>query len=121
MRLINAASTYGRVYVALNSDEWLYQKKGYFFMPWGERAEVLRALRAVSQVIPVDDADGTVCAALRTLRPDYFANGGDRLSPSRSEESICRSHNIEQLFGVGGGKVQASSSLVANLWQKVHK
>lgn len=106
--------------MALNSDEWLYRKKGYFFMAWGERATILRSLREVSQVVEVDDADGTVCKALIEVRPTFFANGGDRVSPNQAEDYVCRSHNIEQIFGIGGEKTQSSSSLVARLWQKMN-
>lgn len=119
-RMIEDAAKFGRVWVALNSDEWLFRKKGYFFMPWEERAEILRGQRGVSNVVKVDDSDGTVCQALRMVRPDYFANGGDRVSPNKAEASICRSHNIEQLFGIGGDKVQSSSALMARLWNRMH-
>jgi cytidyltransferase-like protein len=41
VRLINDAAAYGMVVVILNSDEWLRRKKGYVFMPWEERKEIL--------------------------------------------------------------------------------
>lgn len=112
VKLIESAAHYGEVWVALNSDEWLYRKKGFFFMGWEERCAILKAMKFVAQVVPVNDADGTVCDALRNIRPNIFANGGDRHHPNIAEASICRSHNIEQIFNVGGGKIQSSSSLV---------
>ena len=30
--------------------EWLMRKKGYIFMPWDERAEILRAIKGVAEV-----------------------------------------------------------------------
>ena len=33
LRMMQEASTFGRVIIILNSDEWLISKKGYMFMP----------------------------------------------------------------------------------------
>jgi len=108
-RLLRGAATYGRVVVALNSDPWLKRKHPDLKLPsWDERAEVLCAIKYVSEVIPVDDADGTVCQALISLKPDVFANGGDRVGPDPKEAAVCRKLGIVELFGVGGGKVHSS-------------
>lgn len=112
VRMIQSACCYGDVIVALNSDEWLKRKKGYVFMPWKERAEILEAIRGVYTVTLVDDRDGTVCEALRRIRPDYFVNGGDRISPNPKEHKVCQDLGIQELFGVGGEKVQSSSNLI---------
>ena len=112
--LIEAAASYGRVIVALNSDRWLERKKGYAFMPWVDRARILNALEMVFSVVPVDDSDGTVCTALRQARPTYFANGGDREKCDPAEHGICEERGINELFGIGGGKVRSSSELVFN-------
>ena len=42
VRMILDASEHGDVIVVANSDDWLMRKKGYIFMPWEERAEVIR-------------------------------------------------------------------------------
>lgn len=112
-RMIEAAGRFGRVVVALNSDDWLLRKKGYVFMPWGERAELVAALKGVHRVVPVDDREGHVGMALLELKPDYFANGGDRVAPNEWEHQACLTLGIEELFNVGGPKIQSSSSLVA--------
>lgn len=107
LRLIEEAEKHGKVIVALNSDEWLTRKKGKPFMPWGERARMLERL-GVARVVSVDDRDGTVCDALLRLQPDYFANGGDRVTPNPVEDEVCRKLKITQLFGVGGEKIRSS-------------
>lgn len=114
LRMIHAAAEYGRVVVGLNSDAWLVRKKGFCFMPWAERLEVLEAIRAVVLVLHVDDADGTVCDLLKRLRPHYFANGGDRTIGHPVEHALCVSLGITELFGVGGEKVQSSSALLTD-------
>jgi D-beta-D-heptose 7-phosphate kinase/D-beta-D-heptose 1-phosphate adenosyltransferase len=110
--MILDAATYGDVVVILNSDDWLLRKKGYKFMDWNERAEILSAIRGVVEVVPVDDSDGTVCEALRRIRPDYFANGGDRKAGNTPEGEVCKELGIEMLWNIGGGKTQSSSWLI---------
>lgn len=112
LRMINDAAAYGKVVFILNSDEWLRRKKGYVFMPWEERAEILRGFKNVHDVIEVDDSDGTVCEAIKRLRPDYFGNGGDRTRQNTPEIALCEDLDIELVFGLGGTKTQSSSELV---------
>ncbi len=107
------ASEWGTVMVALNSDEWLIRKKGYVFMPWNERAEILGSIHCIlGAVFPVNDEDGTVSLALREFKPDIFANGGDRIKANEKEHVVCVELGIKELFNVGGDKMQSSSKLV---------
>ena len=124
VRMILDASRYGDVVVILNSDEWLKDKKGYAFMSWEERAEILRSIQGVVNVVnTIDDTDGTVCNTLKNLKKDidldYFANGGDRTLTTTPEMEICKELGIGLLWNVGGGKIQSSSTLVNNAnWGK---
>jgi D-beta-D-heptose 7-phosphate kinase/D-beta-D-heptose 1-phosphate adenosyltransferase len=101
----------GKLIVILNSDEWLTRKKGYVFMPFEERKEILLGFRYVGAVSLVDDSDDTVCEALRRIHPDVFANGGDRKEGNVPEDGVCNILHIEMVYNVGGGKVQSSSKL----------
>ena len=112
VKMIAEASKYARVMVILNSDEWLMRKKGYVFMPWRERAYILGNIKGVSLVSAVNDKDGTVCQALRRLKPTYFANGGDRKQENTPEMDFCEELGIQMLWNVGGEKIQPSSELV---------
>ena len=114
IRMILDASEYGDVIVVANSDDWLFRKKGFVFMEFDQRAEILAAVKGVIKVSGVDDHDGTVCEAIRRLKPDYFANGGDRKTNNTPEMDVCEELGIEMLWGVGGGKIQSSSTLVDN-------
>jgi len=112
LKMIQEAAQYGQVIVIVNSDDWLMRKKGYIFMNFKERCEILRGFRDVYDTVAVDDTDGTVCAALRDIKPTYFANGGDRKTNNTPEMEVCEEQNIELLWNVGGGKIQSSSKLV---------
>ncbi len=107
------AAQYGNLIVIVNSDEWLMRKKGYIFMPFEERCEILRGFACVHDTASVEDTDNTVCEALRRLKPDYFANGGDRKTNNTPEMEVCNESRIELLWKMGGGKIQSSSELVS--------
>jgi cytidyltransferase-like protein len=115
IRLIQAAAKLGSVIVAVNSDAWLRRKKGYIFMPFEQRCEVIQALKGVSAVTYVEDDDGTVCEALERLKPDMFGNGGDRTDKNTPEMDVCEDLGIEMVWELGGGKVQSSSELVEKI------
>jgi len=114
IRQINEAAWHGHVLVVLNTDKWLMEKKGYVFMPYHERKEILSSLRAVWRVEPQIDTGSSVTDSIRYYRPDIFAKGGDR-NPSnmpRDEVDVCEELGIEILYGIGGDKVQSSSWLI---------
>jgi D-beta-D-heptose 7-phosphate kinase/D-beta-D-heptose 1-phosphate adenosyltransferase len=114
LRMIKEAAKVGKVIVVANSDAWLLRKKGYIFMPWEERKEIIEGYSEVDRVEAVDDSDGSVCEALRRIRPTYFANGGDRTNKNTPEMAVCDELGITMLWEVGGGKIQSSSEMVAN-------
>lgn len=109
--MIEAASLCGEVHVILNSDEWLTRKKGFVFLPWKTRARLLYSMKNVANVHFVDDSDNTVCATLKKIHPDYFANGGDRTDTNTPEKELCEQMGIKMLWGVGGGKTDSSSDI----------
>lgn len=101
--------------VVLNSDDWLLKKKGYVFMPWEERKEILESIKHVDRVIPYEvTSDGSVAKTLEKLKPDVFAKGGDRIPDNMptAETEVCERLGIKLVYGVGGEKVQSSSWLV---------
>ncbi len=113
IRMIIEASTYGDVIVVANSDGRLFSKKGLVFMEFEQGAEILAAVKGVIKVSGVDDSDGTVCEAIRRLKPDYFANGGDRKKHNTPEQAVCEELGVEMLWGIGGNdKANSSSDLV---------
>ena len=119
VRMFKEASKWGTVVVAINSDEWLMRKKGYVFMPWEERAEIIREFASVDVVSSFDDSDDTACDAIRKFRPDAFANGGDRKKSNTPEMDLCDELGIQMLWGIGGSdKPQSSSWLVNKLKEK---
>lgn len=107
--MIEDAKKFGEVHIIVNSDEWLARKKGFYFQPWQDRKKILEAY--TPYVYAVDDGDGTVCAALREIKPDYFGNGGDRGKTNTPELEVCNELGIEPVFELGGGKYSSSSAI----------
>lgn len=113
IRMICAAAKYGDVVIIANSDDWLYRKKGFVFMEWERRVEILNAIKGVVLVDSVDDTDDTVCEAINRLKPTYFANGGDRGRSNTPEQTVCNKLGIELLWAIGGEEKLDSSSELA--------
>lgn len=102
--MIKGAQNFGRVIIILNSDDWIIKKKGIVMMPWHERKEILLALKGVDSVEPVDDRDGTVCEALKRIKPNIFGNGGIRGQKNTPERQLCNELGIACVWGIGGGE-----------------
>ncbi len=112
----------GRVICILNSDNFLEHKKGFIFMPYQERKDIIQAMKDIDKVVKCIDKDHTVIKTLASIKPDIFAKGGDRTLGNIPERVICEELGIEMRFGVGGGKVQSSSWLLDRLkkqWLKL--
>mgnify|MGYP001366828580 CR=1 FL=1 len=106
-----------KLIVALNSDEWLKNKKGKAFMPFSDRKSVIENLNMVDDVIDFkDDNLGSCSNALVKIKKTYpnekiiFCNGGDRTEANIPEENI---DGVEFRYGVGGKeKINSSSWLI---------
>jgi D-beta-D-heptose 7-phosphate kinase/D-beta-D-heptose 1-phosphate adenosyltransferase len=131
LRLFQEAKKLGdRLVVILNNDNWLRKKKGYVFMPHNERKELIEGFDCVDEVLLTSHEPGSsgprdmsVSLELQKIRPDVFANGGDRNEKNAQDPAsslywdiaTCEKYGIKIVFNVGaGGKVQSSSWLLAN-------
>jgi cytidyltransferase-like protein len=108
--------------VGVNSDAWLTRKKGSPFMPYIERAAIVRNIVGVDFVIDFNDRDNSAKHAIWMVRQSYpqdkiiFANGGDRTDENIPEMDI-QDQNLEFAFGVGGFNKTNSSSWILQEWK----
>lgn len=108
--------------VGVNSDAWLTRKKGAPFMPYMERANIVRNIVGVDFVIDFNDSDGSAKHAIQMVRASYptdkiiFANGGDRTDTNIPEMDL-EDNNIEFQFGIGGFNKANSSSWILQEWK----
>ena len=108
-----------KLVVIINNDNWLIKKKGFAFMPEKERMYIVNAIRYVDEVILTSHSeyptDMSVCQELEKLKPDIFANGGDRhpAGDPVPEVELCKKLGIEMIYNIGrSGKIQSFSDLV---------
>jgi cytidyltransferase-like protein len=119
--------------VILNNDNWFGVKGRHLFMSQEERKEIIEALRPVDRVIISQHKKSkkkfgrstkeySVCRELEALKPDIFANGGDRFKDDVPEVDICKKIGCKMVFNIGeGGKVQSSSWLLGKYLDKAVK
>jgi len=96
--------------VIVNNNHQCELKKGKPFMDQNDRLEIVKALRFVDEVFLSIDKDRTVCKSLEAVKPDIFANGGDRATSEVPETPICKKYNIKMVDGLGD-KIRSSSNL----------
>ena len=110
VRYLQAAKRLGtKLVVIINSDAQVKLKGGNLFMNEKERADIVSALKPVNQVILAIDKDRSVCKTLELLKPDIFANGGDRTND-----------NIPEIFAWPDGLKQVFMNLLVNSIDAMH-
>lgn len=129
VRLFNEAKKLGdKLIVVINNDNWKRKKRKHVFMPDRERKEIIEAFSAVDKVFISEHGKNiegpkemSVSRELSKIKPDIFANGGDRdkkdaKNPNSSlyyDIETCKNLGIKMVFNIGhGGKIQSSSWLV---------
>lgn len=114
LEMIQKAKKLGDKLVAIvNNDHQVGLKGSVPFMSEGDRLKIVAALRDVDQVFLSIDYDKTVCKSLAKLRPNIFANGGDRHSLNDVPEyPVCQKLKIKMVDGLGK-KIRASSEMIA--------
>ena len=119
----NARQLGNELVVILNNDNWLKKKKGFVFISQKERKEIIESIRWVDRVIFTGHnfapKDMSVSNELRKIKPNIFANGGDRTKKNIPESIISKEIGCKMIFNVGrGGKVQSSSWLLKKFLKK---
>jgi len=75
INIINQAAALGDVTIGLLTDEAIASYKRVPIMDWSRRAEVVGALRNVSEVVPQETLD--YVPNLKKYRPDFVVHGDD--------------------------------------------
>jgi cytidyltransferase-like protein len=99
-----------KLVVIVNNNYQCELKKGKPFMDEKDRVIIVSNLKNVDEVFLSIDKDKTVCASLEKIKPDIFANGGDRKNYEIPESVICKKYDIKIIDGLGD-KIRSSSDL----------
>jgi len=121
--IIKARSLGDELYVILQSDKNLINKKGYYLIPYEDRLAVMSAIKYIDKVIMNIDEDGTCARTIEkmvaeNLKPDIFAKGGDRIPSNmpQNELDTCSRLGIEIAYGCGD-LLNSSSNMVERILQ----
>lgn len=106
-----------RLAVIVNNDYQVKLKGSVPFMNQADRLKIVSAIRWVDQVFLSIDRDPSVCQSLAKVKPDIFAQGGDRHQGNIPEAAVCRRLNIKMVDGLGE-KIRSSSILIADAARK---
>ena len=123
--IANARKQADEVWVILNNDTWLREKKGKFFMKQDEREYIMSQVKGVTKTFimnPRIPGDKTACdgiySAVQAYRRTFkgkmkmaFGNGGDRIEGNIPEADYCDSMGVDMVWGLGK-KIQSSSWLL---------
>ena len=75
--------------VIVNNNQQCVLKKGKPFMDEEDRMKIVENMKMVDEVFLSIDSDKTVCRSLEKIKPNIFANGGDRSKDEIPESTIC--------------------------------
>lgn len=108
-----------KLVVIVNNDKQVKLKGRVPFMSEDDRVEIVKALRDVDRVVlSIDDyqlsnGEIPVIKTLAKIKPNIFANGGDRHNIINvPENEVCQKYNIKMVDGLGK-KIRASSVLIS--------
>lgn len=113
------ASLGDRLIVIVNNDLQQKKKKGKVILPQQDRLRIVKALSIVDEACVAIDDDSSVKKTIEFIALKnqqfnlIFANGGDRNQPSDIPEvDVCKEHEIQLIFGVGGSTKRDSSTRI---------
>ena len=103
LELMEKAKSLGdKLIVIVNNDKQVNMKRGKDpFMNQDDRKKLIESIKHVDEAFISIDEDRSVCASLRAIKPNIFANGGDRHQGEVPETSVCRELGIEMVDGQG--------------------
>ena len=90
-----------RLVVIVNNDHQVKLKGKVPFLNQADRVKIISAIKWVDKVFLSIDRDPSVCKSLAKVKPDIFAQGGDRKKGNipEAEEKICRRLRIKRVDG----------------------
>lgn len=108
-----------RLVVIVNNDYQVKLKGRVPFLNQADRVKIVSAIRWVDKVFLSIDRDSSVCKSLAKVKPNIFAQGGDRKHGNIpiSETDICSKLNIKRVDGLGK-KIRSSSTLISKAAKK---
>ena len=113
IKLFEDAKALGdKLIVIINNHDQQFKKKGKIIMEPEDIKYILDHIDIIDETIISIDKDSTQNETLRKIKPDIFANGGDRVLENVPEDLACNECGIKMVFNVGGEKSDSSSRII---------
>ncbi|MBD3249819.1 adenylyltransferase/cytidyltransferase family protein [Candidatus Woesearchaeota archaeon] len=113
VKLFEAAKSLGdKLIVIVNNNQQQIGKKGKLIHDAEDIKYIVERLNMVDEAVISIDKDRTQCETLRMIKPDIFANGGDRDRANVPETPVCHELDIKMVDNVGGEKLNSSSDIL---------
>jgi len=113
IKLFEAAKALGdKLIVIVNNNAQQIAKKGKLIHDAEDIKYIIERLNMVDEAFISIDKDGSQCETLRMLKPDIFANGGDRDRGNVPETPVCDELGIKMVDNVGGEKHNSSTDIL---------
>tara|TARA_S200000501_G_C20491943_1_gene598586 strand:+ start:216 stop:611 length:396 start_codon:yes stop_codon:yes gene_type:complete len=101
IRLLKAAKDYGRVVVALTTDEEIFKKKGYIpELNFSSRSEILLSIKYVDEVIPSNWLINDAFLELHNI--DILVHGEDNSNPISKNKLLI----LPRTLGISSTKIR---------------
>ncbi|MBW2995678.1 adenylyltransferase/cytidyltransferase family protein [Candidatus Woesearchaeota archaeon] len=101
-----------KLIVIINNNNQQIAKKGKLIHDAEDIKYIIERLKMVDEAVISIDKDASQCETLRMIKPDIFANGGDRNQENVPETPVCAELNIKMVDNVGGEKLNSSSDIL---------
>ena len=113
IKLFEEAKKLGdKLIVIVNNNNQQINKKGRLIHSSEDIKYIIENLSMVDEVVISIDKDGSQCETLKMIKPDIFANGGDKNQGNVPETPVCKEFNIKMVDNVGGEKINSSSDIL---------
>lgn len=109
--------------VIVNSDQFLINKKGNYFMSQKDRCKIISGIKEVDYVYPfnpINSNDMSVVEALEYIKPNCFCKGGDKGHHNIPEVEVCKELGIKIINNVGDAKEWSSTDYLMR-WGEFYK
>jgi len=108
-KLLEFASQFGKVTVAINSDKYMQEKYGDKYIPLQNRAFVLECNKHVENVVVFREDNPS--EIIKRLRPQYYVRGPDYAGVSLPEQNAIDSVQAKLIIH-HADKIQDSSEVI---------
>ena len=109
IELFEFCNLYGKLFVGINSSEYLEEKYGTKCISTNNRIKVLSQLSMIEEIFIFEE--NTPCKLIEKVRPSYYVKGPDYVNQDIPELNILNELNIKFLIP-NTNKILSTSNII---------